>query len=222
MEICLTKLHAVFQIALFYLCVLAWMRLDLFGGCQSPEQKNCNWSCFPFCSKTMRFFLLYNKRGKVQRAPLRSLKLSGEFHSLTELDEWGEQERSADKVPEIVLFLLHKQPVPKKTKKPLLPPFVPLCSIPVPVLPLPWSRRGLDNPFGSILVLNAEYYCSAKSYINLNCHLSPLTTPLISIFHLKKKTCLFLKTRALWPQQHPDFSSNGIRGTRLGIRICLH
>lgn len=56
MEICLTKLHAVFQIALFYLCVLAWMRLDLFGGCQSPDQKNCNWSCFPFCSKTMRFF----------------------------------------------------------------------------------------------------------------------------------------------------------------------
>lgn len=195
------------------------MWLDLFGGCQSPKQKNCNWSCFPFFSKTVWYFF---SSCMVNLSEYRGLPQdpSNWAENFTLWPNWmpgGSGSVVQTKFLKLCYFYCIINQYPKRQKKPLLPPFVPSCSIPVPVLPLPWSRQGLDNPFGSILVPNTECYCSAKSYINLNCHLSPLTTPLISIFHLKKKACLFLKTWALWPQQHPDFSS-----THLGIRICLH
>lgn len=87
------------------------------------------------------FYLLDNE--EVQRLPQRSLRPRGELHSLMELDG-GTGSVVQTKFPKLLLLL-------QKRQTNLLPRFVPVCSIPIPGLPLPWSHHGLDNPFGSIL-----------------------------------------------------------------------
>lgn len=86
------------------------------------------------------FCLLYDE--EAQRLPRRSLK-PRELHSLMELDG-GSWSVVQTKFLKLLLLLQKKQTNP-------LPPFVPMCSIPILGLPLPWSHHGFDNPCGSIL-----------------------------------------------------------------------
>lgn len=98
-----------------------------------PQHRLQRGSC-PFWG-TVRSWVYLLGNEEVQRLHRRSLKPRGELLSLSVVQTKFLK----------LLFLLQK----RQTNP--LPGFVPVCSIPIPGLPLPWSHHGLDNPCGSIL-----------------------------------------------------------------------